>query len=98
MLIDTNAVVTLDYELSDTDGTVLSASKQAMSYLHGGYGAIFAAVETALHGKTAGHEAHIVLSPDAAFGAIDSTLLRAGLRFQAQSNDATIPPSTRSSP
>ncbi len=94
MLIDANTVVTLHYELTDTQGTVLSASEHAMSYLHGGYGAVFAAVESALQGKAAGHEAHVPLAPDAAFGAVDSSLLRAeprerfpaevreGLRFQ----------------
>lgn len=70
-----------------------------MSYLHRGYGAVFAAVEAALHGRTAGHEAHIPLAPGDAFGEIDPTLLRAeprerfpaevseGLRFQGQGED-----------
>lgn len=104
MLIDDNTVVTLHYELSDTDGTVLSASAQPMSYLHGGYGAVFAAVERALHGKAAGHEEHIPLAPGDAFGEVNRNLLRAeprerfptevsaGLRFQghAENDDQSI--------
>lgn len=103
MLIDDNTVVTIHYELSDTDGTVLSASEQAMSYLHGGYGAVFAAVEAALHGKAAGHEEHIPLAPGDAFGEIDRNLLRAepresfpaevreGLRFQGRTGNDDNP-------
>ncbi len=99
MLIDDNTVVTLHYQLSDTDGTVLSASEQAMSYLHGGYGAVFAAVERALHGKEAGHEEHVPLAPADAFGEIDRNLLRAeprerfpaevseGLRFKGHTEN-----------
>jgi FKBP-type peptidyl-prolyl cis-trans isomerase SlyD len=103
MLIDDNTVVTIHYELSDTDGAVLSASTQAMSYLHGGYGAVFATVERALHGKAAGHEEHIPLAPRDAFGEIDRNLLRAeprdrfppevsaGLRFQGRAADDEDP-------
>jgi FKBP-type peptidyl-prolyl cis-trans isomerase SlyD len=103
MLIDDNTVVTIHYELSDTDGTVLSASDQPMSYLHGGYGAGFAAVEHALHGKAAGHEEHISLTPGDAFGEIDRNLLRAepresfpaevreGLRFQGRDENEENP-------
>ena len=104
MLIDDNTVVTIHYELSDTDGTVLSASTEPMSYLHGGYGAVFAAVEKALHGKAAGHEEHVALAPGDAFGELDRNLLRAeprerfpqdvsaGLRFQgrAENDDQSI--------
>ena len=99
MLIDDNSVVTIHYELSDTDGEVLSASTQPMSYLHGGYGAVFAAVEKALHGKSAGHEEHVALAPGDAFGELDRNLLRAeprgrfpqdvsaGLRFQGRTEN-----------
>ncbi len=103
MQIEDNTVVTIHYELSDADGTVLSASEQAMSYLHGGYGAVFAAVEKALSGKMAGHEEHVPLAPADAFGEIDSTLLRTesregfptdvreGLRFQVTAEDGGNP-------
>jgi len=103
MLIDANTVVTIHYELSDTDGTVLSASEEAMSYLHGGYGAVFAAVERALHGKAVGYEEHIPLAPGDAFGEIDRNLLRAepresfpaevreGLRFQGRAENDDNP-------
>lgn len=104
MQIDDNTVVTIHYELTDTDGTVLSASEQAMSYLQGGYGAVFAAVERALHGKAAGHEEHVPLAPGDAFGEIDCRLLRTeprdrfpadvseGMRFQghAENDDQSI--------
>lgn len=101
MQITKNTVVTLHYELSDPEGTVLSAPAPAMSYLHDGYGALFAMVEQALEGQTVGHSADLLLTPEQAYGPVDRSLLRveprdrfpeqtsAGLRFQSRSEDGT---------
>ncbi len=101
MQITKNTVVTLHYELSDPEGTVLSASEQAMSYLHGGYGALFESVERALEEQTTGYTADLTLAPAQAYGQIDRNLLRveprdrfpeqtsAGLRFQSRNEDGT---------
>jgi len=56
---------------------VLSASEEAMSYLHGGYGAVFASRGACVARQGAGHEEHIPLAPGDAFAKIDRNLLRA---------------------
>ena len=48
MKIAKDTVVSLDYELSDSGGTLLEKSESPLIYLHGGYYGIFPMVETAL--------------------------------------------------
>ena len=36
MKVSMNTVVTIDFELKDSDGKVLEKSKEPISYLHGG--------------------------------------------------------------
>jgi FKBP-type peptidyl-prolyl cis-trans isomerase SlyD len=45
-----NTVVSLDVELSDIWGNSIQRSEEPVQYLHGGYGNISPAVETALEG------------------------------------------------
>ena len=52
MKIAKDTVVSLDYELSDSGGTLLEKSESPLIYLHGGYYGIFPMVEAALQGKT----------------------------------------------
>ena len=47
-----------------------------LTYLHGGYGELFAALERALEGKSAGESVRIQLEPEDAFGVYDADLLR----------------------
>ena len=47
-----------------------------LTYLHGGYGELFAALERALEGKSAGESVRIQLEPEDAFGEYDAELLR----------------------
>jgi FKBP-type peptidyl-prolyl cis-trans isomerase SlyD len=47
-----------------------------MTYLHGGYGQIFEALERALEGKSAGESLLLQLEPEQAFGDYDAELLR----------------------
>jgi FKBP-type peptidyl-prolyl cis-trans isomerase SlyD len=47
-----------------------------LSYLHGGYGGLFAVLERALEGKAPGESVRIQLEPEDAFGDYDADLLR----------------------
>ena len=47
-----------------------------LTYLHGGYGELFAALEHALEGKAPGASVRIQLEPEDAFGEYDADLLR----------------------
>jgi FKBP-type peptidyl-prolyl cis-trans isomerase SlyD len=71
-----NTVVTITYELSDADGNMIERSDGPYSYLHGGYHQVFAAVEAALEGMSAGETCDVTLEPEDAFGDFDETLLR----------------------
>lgn len=75
MEIGKNTVVSLTYELLDTDGTTIEKTDDPIEYLHGGYDGIFPLVEQALAGKSAGATCRIRLEPDDAFGDYDSELV-----------------------
>lgn len=74
--IDRGSVVTLAYELRDSDGALLDREDARVAYLHGGFGGMFPKVETALEGKEVGHELALTLEPVDAFGEYDAELLR----------------------
>lgn len=76
MRIAKNAVVSINYELSDGSGKLLEKSNDPVSYLHGGYQGIFPAVEEALQGKDVGDSCTILMEPEDAFGEYDSELVR----------------------
>jgi FKBP-type peptidyl-prolyl cis-trans isomerase SlyD len=76
MLIDKDTVVTLDYELMDSEGQALAEQGAQVAYLHGGYDGIFAKVESGLQGKAIGDEVALSLEPVDAFGEYDEQLLR----------------------
>ena len=61
--------------MHDAQGVQLSAASE-LSYLHGGYGQVFAALEKALEGKGSGESLLIQLEPEQAFGDYDAELLR----------------------
>jgi FKBP-type peptidyl-prolyl cis-trans isomerase SlyD len=71
-----NTVVSLDYELLDTDGKVIEKTDRPISYLHGGYDGIFPRVEEKLQGRKAGESCSVKLEPDDAFGEYDKELIR----------------------
>jgi FKBP-type peptidyl-prolyl cis-trans isomerase SlyD len=52
------------------------AAPAAMTYLHGGYGQMFDALEKALEGKGPGESLRLQLEPEEAFGDYDAELLR----------------------
>tara|TARA_R110002153_G_scaffold18021_3_gene63087 strand:- start:148745 stop:149215 length:471 start_codon:yes stop_codon:yes gene_type:complete len=76
MKIDKNTVVSLSYELKDTDGNVLDSSVDPVNYLLGGYDNIFPKVEQALMGKNKGDSVMVDLQPEDAFGDYDEALLQ----------------------
>ncbi len=75
MQVAKNTVVSLTYELLDTDGKAIEKTDAPIDYLHGGYDGIFPAVERALAGKAAGEQCRVRLEPDDAFGEYDATLV-----------------------
>jgi FKBP-type peptidyl-prolyl cis-trans isomerase SlyD len=62
-------------ELHDAQGGQLSAPSE-LSYLHGGYGQMLAALEKLLEGKGPGESILVQLEPDEAFGEYDAELVR----------------------
>ena len=76
MRIEAGRVVTLAYELKNSDGEALEEEGARMAYLHGGYGNIFPKVEAALEGREIGHQVDLTLEPEDAFGDYDAELVR----------------------
>ena len=76
MVIEQNAVVTLDAKLKDSDGNALGNESETMVYLHGDHGGIFPLVEQGLTRKQVGDEFSISLQPEDAFGEYDEALIR----------------------
>jgi FKBP-type peptidyl-prolyl cis-trans isomerase SlyD len=76
MQITKDTVVTLDYELRDSDGNILEETGTKLAYIHGGHGGIFPLVEDGLAGKSVGDDFSISLEPEDAFGDYDENLIR----------------------
>ena len=68
-------MVSLRVELHDAQGVELQPASD-LTYLHGGYGELLAALEQALEGKAPGESVRLQLEPDQAFGDYDAGLLR----------------------
>jgi FKBP-type peptidyl-prolyl cis-trans isomerase SlyD len=68
-------VVSLRVEMHDAQGVQLQAPSD-LTYLHGGYGELLAALERALEGKAPGESVRLQLEPEHAFGEYDAQLLR----------------------
>ena len=67
--------MSLRVEMHDAQGVQLQAAS-GLTYLHGGYGELFEALEHALEGKAPGESIRLQLEPDQAFGEYDAGLLR----------------------
>jgi FKBP-type peptidyl-prolyl cis-trans isomerase SlyD len=76
MKIVKNTVVTLDYNVTDTDGDVVDAGREPLIYLHGGYDDIFPKIEEQLQEKAIGESVQVKLQPDEAFGDYDESLIQ----------------------
>ena len=68
-------MVSLRIEMHDAQGVQLQPASD-LTYLHGGYGELFAALEQALEGKGAGESILVQLEPEDTFGDYDADLLR----------------------
>jgi len=100
MQVTKDAVVTLTYELLDSDGQLIESSDTPIEYLHGGYDGIFPLVEKALAGKTVGEQCQVRLEPEDAFGDYDAELVRleprdkfpgnleVGMRFEGRGEES----------
>ena len=75
MKIAKDTVVSLRYELFDSEGELLEKTEEPVSYLHGGYDGIFPLVEEELHGKAVGDQCRVPMQPDDAFGEYDHMLV-----------------------
>ena len=68
-------MVSLRIELHDAQGVKLQSDTD-LTYLHGGYGELLAALERVLEGKAPGESVRVQLEPEDAFGEYDADLLR----------------------
>ena len=68
-------MVSLRIEMHDAQGTKLQSDPE-LTYLHGGYGELLAALERLLEGKAPGESIRVQLEPEDAFGEYDADLLR----------------------
>ena len=76
MRIEANTWVTVRYRLYDSQGEPLEEGEREWTYLHGGYGAVFPRIETALAGHEPGYTTTLYLEPEDTFGDYDASLLR----------------------
>ena len=99
MRVGKNTVVSIDYTLTDADGTVIdsSAGEKPLAYMHG-TGSIISGLEDALEGKTQGDALKVTVPPEKGYGQRDEKLLQQvprrmfdterltpGMRFHAES-------------
>lgn len=75
MSIAKNCIVTLDYHINDFEGNLLHEEEEPIIYLHGNYGHIFKAVESALEGKNIGETFSVSLNSNEAFGEYNPELV-----------------------
>ncbi|MFA5233430.1 MAG: peptidylprolyl isomerase [Sulfurimonas sp.] len=72
--IKKNTLVSMLIKLEDEEGNIIDESEEFM-YLHGGYNQIFQKLEEEFEGKTAGYAFHVTLTPAAAYGEYDESLV-----------------------
>src|SRR5512144_1732962 len=99
MRIFTNTVVTLTFELYDSDDALLEATEEPIVYLHGGYSGMPPKLEESLNSREAGEAVSVTLEPADAFGEYDADLVkiepasrlpadvRKGMMFEAYTKD-----------
>ena len=102
MQISSQKVATIDYTLTDDQGTELDSSKdgEPLAYIQG-IGNLIPGLEDALEGKSTGDELSVSIQPEEAYGKRDEELLQAvprahfdgddelqmGMQFRASSED-----------
>jgi FKBP-type peptidyl-prolyl cis-trans isomerase SlyD len=104
MKVEKNAVVTIDYTLTNNEGKVLDTSKggKPLPYIHGG-GGIIPGLETALEGKSQGDNVVVSVPPEQGYGVRQESLIQEvprqyfkgakaielGMQFKASDGQAT---------
>ena len=98
MNIFANTVVTLTFELYDSDGTLLEATDEPITYLHGGHSGMLPRLVAALDHKKAGDAVSVDVEPADGFGDYDPEMVKiepverlpadvqVGMQFEAFSN------------
>lgn len=76
MRIEDDTWVTVRYRIFDAQGEAIESVERELSYLHGGYGAVFPLIEAALAGQEVGHATTVWLEPEDSFGDYDAELVR----------------------
>lgn len=76
MHVFTNTVVTLTFELYDSDGTLLESTDEPIAYLHGGHSGMLPKLEEALTTRKAGDAVSVTVEPTDAFGEYDPELVK----------------------
>ncbi len=76
MQVAEDMVVTLKYELRNSEGELLEKAEEPLEYLHGGHQGMFPRIEEALEGKSAGESLEVYLQPADAFGEYDDALVQ----------------------
>lgn len=105
MKVAENAVVVIDYTLTDNEGEVIDSSEGAgpLAYLHG-MGNIITGLETALLGKEAGDEVKASIEPANAYGERHEDMkqdvpkelfggidkIEVGMQFQSETDDGPV--------
>ena len=105
MNIEKNAVVAIDYTLTDNDGVVIDTStgREPLKYLHG-TGALIPGLEKELEGKVVGDKLDVAIKPEEGYGMRNEEMLQtvpkehfghvpdlqAGMQFQANGEQAPI--------
>lgn len=104
MKISQNVVATIDYTLTDNDGTVIDQSTDGnFAYLHNGHN-IIPGLEAALLDKEAGDQLNVTIEPAQAYGEKDLAAIqqipremfpadadiKPGMQFQGQSPDGQV--------
>jgi FKBP-type peptidyl-prolyl cis-trans isomerase SlyD len=106
-MIKENSVVTMHYELKDSEGEILDSSKgqEPLVYLHGA-GNIIVGLEEQLVGKVVGYNVAAIVSPEKGYGMPVEALVQTvpkeafgeeidkvevGMRFQAETEQGPVP-------
>jgi FKBP-type peptidyl-prolyl cis-trans isomerase SlyD len=76
MNIFANTVVTLTFELFDSEGALLESTSEPITYLHGGHSGMLPKLEAALNLKKAGDTVSVDMEPEDAFGDYDPELVK----------------------
>ncbi len=103
MNIFANTVVTLTFELYDSEGTLLEATEEPITYLHGGHSGMLPKLEEALNLKKIGDAVSVDVEPADAFGDYDPDLVKietadrlppeveVGMQFETYANPGDDP-------